>query len=251
MTGFQEQSSIRNRLITAMSPDDFSLLQSNLEPVSLTLGQIIVEPHKLIEHVYFPENALGSVVAITPKNERVEVAHIGKEGMSGKAVAYGLDRSPNLTLIQVAGPALRVPSRVLLGALDSSASLRDLISRYSYVSMVQISHTALANGRFRINERLARWLLMCHDRLDGDDLAITHEYLALMLGVRRAGVTEAVQIIEGVGIIKAVRGRIRIVDRLALEDLAGECYGVPEAEYARLIGPKADAPSSGVALGKF
>jgi CRP-like cAMP-binding protein len=242
MIGIQEQSSIRNRLLTAMLPDDFSLLQPHLEPVSLKLDQIVVEPHKHNEIVYFPENALCSMVAITPKGECVEVAHIGSDGMSGKTLVHGLDRSPNLTVIQVAGPALRMPSGVLSGALEASVSLRGILARYAFVVSIQVAHTALANGRFRLNERLARWLLMCHDRLDGDDLAITHEYLSLMLGVRRAGVTEAVQIIEGVGIIKAARGKIRILDRLALEDLAGECYGVPEAEYARLISRKADVP---------
>lgn len=237
-----KQSSVRNRLLTALSPDDFSLLQPHLETVKLNLHDVLVEPHKPIEHVYFVESGLASVIAISPKGERIEVAPVGRDGMSGKAVLQGLDRSANLTTVQVAGLALRMPSSVLIEASDASSTLRSFLARYLYVTMIQMSQTALANGRFRINERLARWLLMCHDRLDGDDLAITHEYLALMLGVRRPGVTEAMHIFEGVGMIKATRANVRILDRLALEDEAGDCYGVPEAEYARLIGRRADAP---------
>jgi len=224
-----------------MSPEDYGTLRPYLTEVPLHVHDILIEPHKSIEHVYFPESGLGSVVAVSAENERVEVAHVGRDGMTSKAVIQGLDRSPNLTLVQVEGSALRMPSGALRDALEASASLRSLLNRYMYFSVVQIAQTALANGRFRINERLARWLLMCHDRLDGDDLAITHEYLALMLGVRRPGVTEAIHILEGVGMIKATRARVRILDRVALEEEAGDCYGVPEAEYARLIGRKADA----------
>ena len=209
----------------------------------MDLHQVLIEPHKPIEHVHFVESGLGSLVAVSAGNEQVEAAHIGREGMTGKAVIQGVNRSPNRTLVQVAGSALRIRSDALRGALNTSPTLRDLLGRYMYVCTVQIAQTALANGRFRINERLARWLLMCHDRLDGDNLAITHEYLALMLGVRRPGVTEAIHILEGVGMVKASRANVQILDRLALEEEAGDCYGVPEAEYARLIGRKADVAS--------
>ncbi len=102
--------------------------------------------------------------------------------------------------------------------------------------MIQTAHSALANGRYTIQERLARWLLMCHDRLGKDDLPLTHEFLSLMLGIRRSGVTEALHALEGVQIVKAGRGHIHLRDRLRLEEIAGGCYGVPEAEYAKLIG---------------
>src|SRR5215212_5022284 len=139
------QSSVRNRLLTALSRDDFVLLQPHLEPVRLDLHQVLIEPHKLIEHVHFVESGLGSLVAVSAGNEQVEAAHIGRDGMTGKAVIQGLDRSPNRTLVQVAGSALRMRSDALREALDTSPTLRDLLGRYMYVCTVQIAQTALAN----------------------------------------------------------------------------------------------------------
>jgi CRP-like cAMP-binding protein len=138
--------------------------------------------------------------------------------------------------MQVPGQAIRIEADDLRTALDSSPSVRRLLLLYSQAQAVQISYTALANGRFTIDERLARWLLMCHDRIDGEAFPITHEFLALMLGIRRAGVTTALQTLETSRVIKAGRGRIEILDRDELRAGAGDCYGVPEAEYERLIG---------------
>jgi CRP-like cAMP-binding protein len=121
-------------------------------------------------------------------------------------------------------------------ALDTSPALKALLLRWVHVSMIQTAQSALANGRYTIQERLARWLLMCHDRMDGDDLPLTHEFLSLMLGVRRSGVTEALHVLEGVDIVKAGRGTIRVLNRERLEEIAGGCYGLPEAEYNKLIG---------------
>jgi CRP-like cAMP-binding protein len=120
--------------------------------------------------------------------------------------------------------------------MEASPSLKALLLRWVQVLMIQTAQSALANGRYTIQERLARWLLMCHDRLDGDDLPLTHEFLSLMLGVRRSGVTEALHVLEGVKIVRTSRGRIHILDREKLEEIAGDCYGLSEAEYAKLIG---------------
>jgi CRP-like cAMP-binding protein len=199
------------------------------------LRLVLVEENRPIEHVWFVEEGLGSVIAIGPDNEQVEVAHVGPEGLAGKAVLLGVDRSTNRTLMQVAGSGLRVPVVRLRDALDASATLRPFLLRYIQVTLTQLSQTALANGRYNLQERLARWLLMCHDRLATDDMALTHEFLSLMLGVRRSGVTEAIHLLEGIHVIKATRGQIRIIDRARLEEIAGGSYGLPEAEYARLI----------------
>ncbi len=137
----------------------------------------------------------------------------------------------------IAGPALRIEPQNLRQALQRSPSLHSLLLRYVQAFTIQTAHTALSNGSHKIEERLARWLLMCHDRLDEDDLPLTHEFIALMLGVRRAGVTEALNILEGRGIIRAGRGNIVVLQRTKLEKAAGDSYGVPEAEYRRLIGP--------------
>jgi CRP-like cAMP-binding protein len=220
-----------------MTPDDFARLQPHLQPLQLNLKAVIVEPNAPIEHVHFIESGLASVVAVTSDGERAEVGHIGREGMSPLSVIHGVDRSPNLTFLQAPGIAMRMPAEALREALDATPSLRALLLRYAQAFLVQVEHTALANGRYTIQERLARWLLMCHDRLDTDDLPMTHEFLALMLGVRRPGVTEAIHLLEGAQIVRGRRGHVQVLDRAGLEEIAGGCYGVPEREYERLLGP--------------
>ena len=229
------QSSLRNSLLSLLSPSDFGLLKPNLEPVALEVKDVLVEPNKPIEHVHFIESGLGSIVAISVADERIEVGHVGREGMTATAVILGADQTPILTFVQVAGSALRLRADALEEALEASASLRRLLNRYVQSVMIQMAHTALANGRFTISERLARWLLMYHDRLPSNDLVVTHEFLALMLGVRRPGVTEHLHVLEGEHMIKATRGHIQILDRTKLENLAGDCYGLPEEEYERLL----------------
>ncbi len=231
-------SIIRNRLLRALSSEGLELLQPFLEPVTLNVGDVLVEPNAPIKYVHFIEQGIGSVVAISQGDRRVEVANLGREGLSGTPIIHGLNCTPHLTFVQVAGSALRIQAEDLQAAMDASLSLRTLLLHYMHTVMIQMAHTALANGRFTINQRLARWILMCHDRLDRDDVPLTHEFLALMLGVRRAGVTEALHILEGEHMIKAARGHITVRDRTKLEELAGDSYGVPEAEYQRVIGQR-------------
>jgi CRP-like cAMP-binding protein len=150
-------------------------------------------------------------------------------------VVLGDDRSPHETMVQVSGEAMRLPAADLRHAMDASPTLRNLLLRYSQAFMIQTSHTALANGRAKLEERLARWLLMAHDRIDGDELPLVHEFLAVMLGVRRAGVTVALHILEGQALIGARRGKIIVLDRQGLEEAANGIYGVPEREYERLM----------------
>ncbi len=230
------QSSVRNRLLRAMSPEAFARLTPHLEPVPLIVKQVLVEPNQPIEHVHFMEDGLASVVAISLDNERLEVGHIGREGMTGEPVILLIDQTPHQTFIQVAGSGLRMRAEDLAAAMEASPPLKVLLLRWVQALMIQTAQSALANGRYTIQERLARWLLMCHDRLDGDDLPLTHEFLSLMLGVRRSGVSEALHVLEGVGIVKTSRGRIHVFDREKLEEVAGDCYGLSEAEYAKLIG---------------
>ena len=230
------QSTVHNRLLRAMSAEDFARLTPHFEPVTLSLKQVLVEPNQPIEHVHFMEDGLASVVAISTDNERLEVGHIGREGMTGEPVILLIDQTPHQTFIQVAGSGLRMRAEDLEAAMGASPSLKVLLLRWVQALMIQTAQSALANGRYTIQERLARWLLMCHDRLDGDDLPLTHEFLSLMLGVRRSGVTEALHVLEGVRIVKTSRGRIHLLDRGRLEEIAGGCHGLAEAEYGRLIG---------------
>lgn len=218
-----------------MNAGDFELLRPNLERVVLNARDVLEQPGEPIEYVHFLEPCVASVVAITPLGEKMEVGLFGPEGMSGVAVIHGADSTPLQTFIQVAGSGLRMPAGELRAALSASATLRDLLMRYAQAFSIQVSFTALANGRYTIEERLSRWLLMCHDRVDGNVVALTHEFLALMLGVRRAGVTTALQVLEGARIINVSRGRIEILQRAELLEAAADSYGLPEAEYERLM----------------
>jgi CRP-like cAMP-binding protein len=157
--------------------------------------------------------------------------------MSGLPVLLGSGRSPYQCFIQIEDSAIRLPADAFGQAVENSPSMLALFLRYAQASSVQVAHTALSNAIHTINERLARWLLMCHDRLPTDEIALTHDFMALMLGTRRSSVTIALQTLEGSGLVRAVRGKVTVRDRLGLEEFAGDAYGAPEAEYERLIGP--------------
>lgn len=224
----------QNWLLQALSKPDVALMVPWLEPVELKLRQSIEQANKPIRYVYFPESGVISLVAKSA-GDQIEAALIGREGMSGAAVVLGNHRSPNDAYVQMAGSALRVTASRLREAMDASKSLQQRLQRFAHVLMVQIAQTAFANGKGKIDERLARWLLMVHDREDDNRLALTHEFIAIMLGVRRAGVTDALHELEGKGLIRAGRGAIEVLNRKGLIALAGGIYGVPEAEYDRLM----------------
>jgi CRP-like cAMP-binding protein len=226
----------RNHLLLSLSIADRDLLQPHLEPSALDLRRVLEEPHQPIPHVYFPESGIASIVAQDRSNRRIEVGLFGREGMSGSTVVTGNDRSPHECFIQVAGSAQRIPADELRSAMQRSPSLHGLLLRYVQAFLIQTAHTALANGRSKLEERLARWLLMSHDRVDGDDLPLTHEFLALMLGVRRPGVTTALHGLERHGLIRSSRSKVQIIDRAGLIEVADGSYGIPEAELRRLVG---------------
>ncbi len=226
----------RNQLLAAMSATDLALLRPNLRPVALKLLKDLERPNRLIETVYFMEAGIASVVAIQPDKTRIEVGLIGREGMSGTSVVLGGDQSPHSTYMQVAGDGQRIAAKDLHKAMDASVSLRNLLLKFVQVFMVQTAHTAIANARAHIDRRLARWILMAHDRTRDNTLPLTHEFLALMLGVRRAGVTEALQSLKQQKLIDTGRNQIVVRNRKGLEQAAGKSYCVPEKEYRRLIG---------------
>jgi CRP-like cAMP-binding protein len=230
-----QQISTRNRLLSGLNRDDFDLLQPDLEPVALDLRQWLIEAGEPIQQIYFPERGIVSILADTSQG-RIEVGLIGPEGMAGLPVVLGIDRSPHGYMVQAAGEALRIPAPDLRAAIRQSQSLQAGFLRYAHALMVQTAQTAYANAGFSIEARLARWILMTDDRLDRDELPLTHDFLSMMLGVRRPGVTLAVQSFEGNRMIRAARGRITVLDRAGLEEVAGTAYGVPEAEYATVMG---------------
>jgi CRP-like cAMP-binding protein len=230
-----EQSAVRNRLLKVMTVEDFKRLQPHLEHVDLQSGQTLTKPNTRTEHFHFMETGVASITSENA-NGRVEVGIIGREGLVGATpVLLGSDRVPYDHFIQVPGTGLRIDATVVSTAVDESPTLRKLMMRYILTEMIQTRQTAFVNASQEIEARLARWLLMCHDRVGGDELLLKHEFLSMMLGVRRAGVSLAMQQLEGTGCIRARRGRITVLDRRLLEEMAEGGYGTPEAEYARLI----------------
>lgn len=230
-----QQSAVRNRLLKVMTGEDFARLQPHLEPVDLLVDQTLIEANIRTEYLYFLESGLGSITA-DGTNGRVEIGIIGREGVVGAShVLLGSDRVPYRHFVQMAGHALSIRAGIVSAAVDESPTLRKLLLRYVLTEMIQVRQTAIVNATFEIEVRLARWLLMCHDRAEGDELLLKHEFLSMMLGVRRSGVTLAMQQLEGAGRIRARRGRITVLDRELLEEMANGSYGTPEAEYARLI----------------
>jgi|SRR5689334_7752353 CRP-like cAMP-binding protein len=226
---------LRNRLLASLSASDRSLVQPSFEFVELPFGTVLEKPNEAITHVYFLKTGLASVVGTTARHQRIEVGMVGYEGMTGLAIVLGHDQSTNETIIQASARALRIESEHLRAALRSSPTLTSALLRYVHVFMTQASQTALAFGRAKLSERLARWLLMWQDRLQTPHLTITHEFLALLLGVRRQGVTVALHELEGKGLIKGTRNQVTILDRQGLLVLAGGFYGVPEADYDRTV----------------
>jgi CRP-like cAMP-binding protein len=224
-----------NKLLASLSAKDFDLLEPHLEPVTLELRKHLEKPNQRIGAAYFPESGFASVVAVQG-GKQVEVGLIGREGMTGLPIVLGDNRSPHATYIQAAGAGQSIPSTALRKATQTSSSLRDAFLKYVQAFGVQTTHTAISNAQSRIDIRLARWLLMAHDRIGDDVLPLTHEFLSIMLAVRRPGVTEALNQLRTQGLISYQRGEITVRNRKGMERSAGESYGTPEAEYRRLIG---------------
>jgi CRP-like cAMP-binding protein len=224
-----------NRLLARLSPDDFGLLQPHLEAVDLPVRKPLESRNKAIEYVYFIEHGFASVVA-NGTGRAIEVGLIGREGMTGLAVVMGTDRTPHDTFIQAAGDGQRILSDKLRSAIEQSPSLHRSFLLYGHAFMVQSGQTALANGRSKLEERLARWLLMAQDRLDGDEVPLTHEFLSVMLGVRRPGVTVTLDLLEKKNLIRAKRGVVAILNRTGRRKISNGAYGAAEAEIQRLFG---------------
>ncbi len=232
-----DQTSLRNILLRQLRPEDFALLAPHLERVELLKGEVLAEPHETFTRAVFPERAIGSIVTISPDGQMVESGLYGRDGFAPAGLALGAERSPYRSLVQVPGEGHSLSAEALREAIAASRPLHDLLLRYVQALSAQTSYTALSNAVHPIDERLARWLLMCHDRVAGDEMALTHDFLSIMLAVRRPSVTTALHVLEGNRFLRAERGVITVTNRQALEEFAHDTYGPPEAEYARLIGP--------------
>lgn len=219
-----QQSAVRNRLLAVLAEEEFDRLAPALEPVPLPVHDVLITPQQPITQAYFVEDGIVSLVADT-REGRIEIGLTGREGFVGVPLALGAETTPHTAIVQAGGEALRIAADALHEALDASAGLRRVLGRYVQSLIVQVGQTVYANADLTVEARLARWILMTHDRLDQDELPLTHEVLSKMLGVRRPTVTMATHTLEGAGMIRARRGRITVVDRVKLEGLAGAIYG--------------------------
>ncbi|SMF57940.1 cAMP-binding domain of CRP or a regulatory subunit of cAMP-dependent protein kinases [Xaviernesmea oryzae] len=234
---FQDHSlSVQNYLLRLLPPEELGMFSLQLKPIDLPKDFLIAPAGGAIEHVYFPDSGIGSVVAVSPEGNKVEAGLFGRDGFSPVQAAVGSNVSPHEIVMQVAGAGRRIPIAAFCVAMDESPRFTKILSRYTQALAIQATFTALSNATHSADERLARWLLMCHDRIDGDELNLTHEYIALLLAVRRPTVTTSLHVLEGNRFIYSERGHITIRNRAALEEFARDAYGKPEDEYRRLLG---------------
>jgi CRP-like cAMP-binding protein len=237
---------LRNRLLADLPPEEDAQLRPHLERVSLGVKDGLFEPYQPIPAVYFPETGVLSVVALMGDGKTAEVGLVGREGMLGLPVFLGGETSPRRAFAQVPGESLRMAAAAFTAVLPRAGTLVRRLQRYTQAMFTQISQSAACNTLHETTPRCCRWLLMTHDRAGGDEFLLTHEFLAQMLGVRRASVSAVAAALQQAGLIRYRRGRITIVNRPGLEAAACECYRVIATEYGRLLGPaSADAPRRG------
>ncbi|HEY7307388.1 MAG TPA: Crp/Fnr family transcriptional regulator [Bryobacteraceae bacterium] len=227
----------KNRLLSTLGETVYEKFAPNLERVSLSLRQKLIEPNKPIEHVYFPINGVVSMLAHIEGGYLIEVATVGNERMIGLPLFLGTEMTPGTSFSQVPGEALRMSANDFREAIETSGPFTKMLHRYTQALMVQISQGNACNRIHSLEERCARWLLLCHDRVGEDEFLLTQEFLSQMLGVRRASVTLVASTFQQAGFIEYSRGRIRILDRKGLESACCECYTVIRQEYDRMLEP--------------
>ena len=233
-----------NRLLRALDERDRAQIFEAGERVRLEQKEILLEPDQPHAYVYFPGDAVISLLTTFRDGGAVEVGTVGCEGMVGLPVYLGTGTMPVLIMSQIPGQALRVPADTFAQLVESSPRTRIVLDRYTQAFLSQVFQAAACHGHHPIVARCARWLLMTHDRVGSGQFALTHELLAYMLGVRRAGVTEAAGALQEAGIIRYNRGRVEVVDRAGLEAASCECYGVIRRVYEELLGSEAEAGSA-------
>jgi CRP-like cAMP-binding protein len=228
-----------NRLLGLLRPSDYARLRPHLQPVRLAYRQPLYDAGKPIEFVYFIETGVGSLVNTMVNGQAAEVGTIGNEGMVGLPVVLGDDKAPTCVYVQVPGAGLRMKAARFKRELAHSASLQTVMLRYAHAVFNQVAQSAACSHFHPIQQRACRWMLMTHDRMQSDDFLLTQEFLAMMLGVQRTGVTAAASALQREGLIRYRRGNVTILDRRGLERRACECYGVSKREFDRLLGGRA------------
>jgi CRP-like cAMP-binding protein len=225
-----------NLLLATLAADDFALLESHFQIEQLPHGAVLYRPGEKIKTMYFPRTCVLSVVNRIGRTGGVEVGTVGREGMVGVAAYLGDGALPSETICQVGGEALSLPANQLRELAERNSSVRQRMNDYVLAFLAQVSQTASCNRAHNIEQRAARWLLMTADRVGANEFGLTHQFLAFMLGVRRAGVTVALGLLQKEGLITYRRGAIAILDRHGLEATACECYGIIRDHYDRIPG---------------
>lgn len=227
-----------NRLLEMLSAKDRARLRPHFEHVQLVYRQPLYDARKRLEFVYFIETGVGSLVNTMKNGEASEVGTVGNEGVVGLPLLLGDDRTPTSLYVQVPGNGLRIKAKAFSAEMARSASMRNVMHRYVHAFFNQVAQSAACNQFHTIQQRCCRWMLMTHDRMESDQFLLTQEFLAMMLGVQRTGVSAAAGALRQAGLIRYNRGNVTILNRRGLERSACECYGVSKREFDRLLGER-------------
>ena len=223
-------------MLAALPPEELKRLHPKLRRVELPFDQTLYPADAALDAVLFPESGMVSLLATLEGDQQVETGVVGREGLVGLPLVLGDNRSLVEVRVQQEGTALRIDAAAFRDVLEESAAFRVVMQRYALLFHAQVTLTAACNSRHAIDQRLARWLLIAHDRADADEFPMTHEFISLMLGVQRPGVSLAAAVLQRAGLIRYVRGRMAITDRLGLEAASCECYHTVRREHLRLLG---------------
>ena len=224
-----------NHLLGALPASDLQRWLPQLEPVTMPLGLVLYESGRTLSHVYFPTTAIVSLLYVMENGASAEIAVVGHEGVVGISLFMGGESTPSRAVVQSAGQGLRLRAGVIKQEFEQAGPAMHLLLRYTQALITQMAQTAVCNRHHSLDQQLCRWLLLSLDRLPGNELVMTQELIANMLGVRREGVTEAALKLQKIGLIRYSRGRISVLDRPGLEQRTCECYAVVKKEYDRLL----------------
>jgi CRP-like cAMP-binding protein len=225
-----------NQLLAALPPGEWQRWQAQLEPVEMPLGNVLYEPGSTLSHVYFPTTSIVSLLYVMENGASAEIAVVGNDGIVGISLFMGGESTPSRAVVQSAGRGYRLPAPAIKEEFNRAPVLH-LLLRYTQALITQMAQTAVCNRHHSLDQQLCRWLLLSLDRLSGNELVMTQELIANMLGVRREGVTEGAVKLQRAGLIKYARGHITVLDRAGLERRSCECYAVVKKEYDRLLPP--------------
>jgi CRP-like cAMP-binding protein len=228
----------KNRLLAALPEDEWQRWLPELELVEMPLGEVLYESGGTLSHVYFPTTAIVSLLYVMENGASAEIAVVGNEGLVGVSLFMGGESTPSRAVVQSAGQGIRLEAQSMKNEFNRAGPALHLLLRYTQALITQMAQTAVCNRHHSVDQQLCRWLLLSLDRLEGDELVMTQELIANMLGVRREGVTEAALSLQQAGLIRYARGHITVLGRAGLEKRTCECYAVVKKEYDRLLPPK-------------